>query len=95
MSTEEGRSEGQRLEEALGVCLALGQDFLEYAPWTSLVVQRSRIHLPVQGTLAGFLVWEDPTCHRADAPTTIEPKLQLLKPMHIQPVPLQQAKPPK
>ena len=30
--------------------------------WISLAVQWIRIHLPVQGTWAQSLVWEDPTC---------------------------------
>jgi len=31
--------------------------------WTSLVVQRLRIHLAKQGTWVRSLIWEDPTCH--------------------------------
>ena len=34
----------------------------------SLVVQRLRIHLLMQGTQVPSLVWEDPTCHRAAKP---------------------------
>ena len=32
---------------------------------TSLVVQRLKIHLPVQRTQVQFQVEQDPTCHRA------------------------------
>ena len=32
---------------------------------TSLVVQWLRIFLPMQGTWIQFLLWEDPTYHRA------------------------------
>ena len=39
-----------------------------WKPWTSLVVQWLRIHLPVQGTQVQSLVREDPTCHRAAKP---------------------------
>ena len=35
---------------------------------TSLVAQWLRIHLPMQGTLVGALVWEDPTCHGTTRP---------------------------
>ena len=31
---------------------------------TSLVVQRLRIHLPMQGAQVQSLVWEESTCHR-------------------------------
>ena len=34
----------------------------------SLVAQWLRIRLPIQGTRAGALVWEDPTCRRATKP---------------------------
>ena len=34
-------------------------------PWTSLVVQWIRIHLPMQGTRVQPLVWEDSTCQAA------------------------------
>ena len=37
-------------------------------PWTSLVAQWIRIHLPVQGTWVGPLVQEDLTCHGATKP---------------------------
>ena len=37
--------------------------------WTSLVVQRLRIHLPIQGTWIQSLVLEDSTCLRATKPT--------------------------
>ena len=37
---------------------------------TSLVVQWSRTHLPMQGTRVWALVWEDPTCHRATKPVS-------------------------
>ena len=37
-------------------------------PGTSLVVQRLRIRLPMQGTRVQALVWEDLTCHRATKP---------------------------
>ena len=32
----------------------------------SLVAQRLRVRLPVQGTRVRALVWEDPTCRRAN-----------------------------
>ena len=35
---------------------------------TSLVVQKLRIHLPMQGTQVWFLIQEDPTCCRATKP---------------------------
>ena len=35
---------------------------------TSLVVQRIRIHLPMQGTQVQSLIQEDPTCRRATKP---------------------------
>ena len=69
--------------------------------WTSLVVQGIGIHLPMQGTQVWSLVQEDSTCCRATKPMgldywacTLEPKscnygacmLQLLKPMHLEPV---------
>ena len=38
------------------------------AGWTSLVVQRLRVHLPMQGTQVGSLVLEDPTCLGATKP---------------------------
>ena len=64
------------------------------------MVQMLRICLALQGTLAGSLVWEDPTCHRATIPKchnyrarVPEPTscnycahvLHLLKPVHLQP----------
>ena len=68
----------------------------------SLVVQWLRIRLAMQGTPVRSLVWEDPTCHRATKPMCqkywslhgLEPArhiywtsvLQLLKPMHLEPV---------
>ena len=36
----------------------------------SLVVQRLRIHLPMQGTRVRALVWEDPTCCGATRPVS-------------------------
>ena len=74
---------------------------------TSLVAQWLRIHLPMQGTCVRALVWEDPTCRRATKPVchnywacALEPashnywahEPQLLKPVHLEPVP-QQEKP--
>jgi len=47
----------------------------------SLVVQRLRIHLPMQGTWVRFLVWEDPT-----GLEVIKPALQLLKPVRLEPL---------
>ena len=35
---------------------------------TSLVVQRLRIHLAMQGTWVQSLVWDDPSCHRGTNP---------------------------
>ena len=46
-----------------------------------MVVQRLRIHLPMQGTWVRFLVWEDPT-----GLEVIKPALQLLKPVHLEPL---------
>ena len=37
---------------------------------TSLVIQMLRIHLPMQGTQAQSLVWEDSTCHGQLGPHT-------------------------
>ena len=34
----------------------------------SLVVQWLRVHLPMQRTGLGSLVWEDSTCHQAAKP---------------------------
>ena len=36
------------------------------------LVQRERIHLPMQGTRIPSLVQEDPTCREATKPTPIE-----------------------
>ena len=44
---------------------------------SSLVVQWLRIHLPMQGTWVGSLVWEDSTCNRA----TSKPQLLSLRPI--------------
>ena len=67
----------------------------------SLVAQRLRIHLPMQGTRVRALVREDPTCRGATKPVrhnywacALEPAshnywacvLQLLKPAHLEPV---------
>ena len=38
--------------------------------WTSLVAQRLRIRLPMQGTRVQALVREDPTCRRATKPVS-------------------------
>ena len=46
---------------------------------TSLVVQRFRIHLPMQGTWVRFLVWENPT-----GLEVIKLVLQLLKPVRLE-----------
>ena len=69
---------------------------------TSLVAQWLRIRLPVQGTRVWSLVQEDPTCRRATNPAShnywspgdLEPAccnywthaLQLLKPVHLEPM---------
>ena len=47
----------------------------ECLSWTSLVVQRLGVHLPMQGIWVRSLVREDSTCHGAIHPaaTTIEP----------------------
>ena len=37
-------------------------------PWDFLVVHWIRIHLPMQGTRAPSLVWEDSTLRRASKP---------------------------
>ena len=39
-----------------------------YGDWASLVVQRLRIRLPMQGTRVRALLREDPTCHGATKP---------------------------
>ena len=69
---------------------------------TALVAQWLRIHLPMQGTWARSLVWEDPTCHGATKPMchnywacALEPTShnywarvpQLLKPTCLEPMP--------
>ena len=38
--------------------------------WASLVAQRLRICLPMQGTRVRALVWEDPTCRGATRPAS-------------------------
>ena len=56
---------------------------------TSLVAQRMRIHLPVQGSRVPSLVPEDPTCCGATKPVHYKYGvlgLQLPKPMHLEPV---------
>ena len=56
---------------------------------TSLVVQRLRICLPIQGTRVWSLVQEDPTCRRATKPMCHKYwacMLQLLKPVHLEPM---------
>ena len=40
------------------------------ASWASLVAQRLRICLPMQGTRVRALVWGDPTCRRATRPVS-------------------------
>ena len=70
---------------------------------TSLVAQWLRISLPVRGTRVRALVREDPTCRRTTKPVrhnyrawaskAREP--QLLKPTRLEPVLLQQEKPPQ
>ena len=42
--------------------------FTKIRGWASLVVQWSRVCLPVQGTQVRALVWEDPTCRGAAEP---------------------------
>ena len=55
------RTGGQRWDRDSGVSTRnLG--------WTSLVVQRLGIRLPVQETRVPSLLWEDPTCLRATKP---------------------------
>ena len=46
-----------------------------------MVVQWLRICLPMPGTQVQSLVREDPTCRRVSKPV-----LQLLKPVHLEPV---------
>ena len=67
-----------------------------------LVAHGLRIHLPMQGTWAPSLVWEDPTCHRATKPVCqqFNPRSgchvpQLLKPVNPGIRDLQQEKPPQ
>ena len=36
----------------------------------SLVAQRLRVHLPMEGTRVRALVWEDPTCRGAAGPVS-------------------------
>ena len=42
--------------------------YLRNVFWTSLVVQRIRIFLPLQGPLVRSLVWENSTCHGVAKP---------------------------
>ena len=44
------------------------EEDLKLHPGASLVAQRLRICLPMQGTRVRALVWEDPTCHGATKP---------------------------
>ena len=46
------------------------QSYLKKQQRASLVVQWLRISLPMQGTRARALVWEDPTCHGATGPVS-------------------------
>ena len=46
---------------------------------TSLVVQWSRIHLPMQGTSIWSLVWDDATCFEAAKPTCHNDRTQVLQ----------------
>ena len=50
----------------------------EEKPCTSLVAQRLRIRLPMQGTWVWSLVWEDPTCHEATEPVCRSPSPRAL-----------------
>ena len=61
--------------------------------WTSLVAPWLRIRLPMQGIWVRALVRKDPTCHGATKPMchnyracALEPKPQLLKPVHLEPL---------
>ena len=67
-----------------------------------LVAHGLRIHLPMQGTWAPSLVWEDPTCHGAAKPVCqqFNPRSgchmpQLLKPVNPGIPDSQQEKPPQ
>ena len=51
---------------SMSLTLRYQQDF----PGASLVVQWLRICLPMQGTRARALVWEDPTCRGATGPVS-------------------------
>ena len=54
-----------------------------------LVVQGLWVHPPMQATWLWFLVWGDPTCHRAAKPMSLDywvPVLQLPKPEGPEPV---------
>ena len=44
--------------------------FKNFMIGASLVAQRLRICLPMQGTWVRALVWEDPTCHGATRPVS-------------------------
>ena len=46
------------------------QQHIKRIIWASLVVQRLRICLPMEGTWARALVWEDPTCRRVARPVS-------------------------
>ena len=47
-----------------------GDDKISTHLWASLVVQRLRICLPMQGTRVRALVWEDPTCRGVTRPVS-------------------------
>ena len=61
----------KELEMLYVKCLALGLmqgQFFFFLSGASLVVQWLRIHLAMQGSPVGCLVWEDPTCLEATKP---------------------------
>ena len=45
-------------------------EFQRMGSGASLMVQRLRIRLPMQGTQVRALVWEDPTCRGAAGPVS-------------------------
>ena len=56
------------LVKLLDETLTLDDTLIENHERNSLVVQWSRIHLAMQGTLVPSLVWKDLTCHGATEP---------------------------
>ena len=90
----------QRIHKLTGIASNCST-FKSYTIGTSLVAQRLRIRLPMQGTWVRALIWDDPTCHGATKPVchnywacALEPTShnywarmpQLPKPAHLEPI---------